>query len=196
METPAESTAPLIDFLRRIHPVPEAELARLLPLWQEVEFGRREFITRAGEVGRHLYFVLEGIQRSYHLRDGKEHTLAFTYPPSLTGVPESVLLGRPSPHFLECITPSRLLRLPYAQFDELLRTSPALERLQRKLTEQILVGVLQRHTELLAYPMAERFRLFLQRSPHLLNAVPHKHLASYLGMDATNFSKLLNQLPV
>ncbi|AYA37941.1 Crp/Fnr family transcriptional regulator [Hymenobacter oligotrophus] len=187
---------PLTDFLRRIYPVPDADLARILPLWQEVHFGRREFITRAGEVGRHLYFVLEGIQRSYHLRDGKEYTLAFTYPPSFTGIPESVLVRQPSPHFLECITPSRLLRLPYDKMEQLMLESPAAERLMRKLTEQILVGVLHRQTELLTCSMAERFRLFLQRSPHLLNAVPHKHLASYLGMDATNFSKLLNQLPV
>ncbi|GAB2944873.1 Crp/Fnr family transcriptional regulator [Hymenobacter coalescens] len=186
----------LAAFLRHIHPLPDEELARLLPLCQEVQFGRREFITRAGEVGRHLYFVLAGIQRSYHLLDGKEHTLAFTYPPSVTGIPETVLTRQPSPHFLECITPSRLLRVPYEPFDELLLTCPHLERLLRKLTEQVLVGVLQRHTELLTCSMPERFRRFLLRSPHLLNAVPHKHLASYLGMDATNFSKLLNQMAV
>jgi hypothetical protein len=36
----------------------------------------------------------------------------------------------------------------------------------------------------------------LQRSPHILNLVPHKYLASYLGMDATNFSKLLGSVKI
>jgi len=183
----------LAEFLQRIHPVPPEALDRLLPLWQPVTFPRRALITSAGQVERYLYFVEEGIQRSYHLYDGREHTLAFTYPPSFSGIPESMLTGTPSPHFLECVTPSRLLRCSYEQLDGLLALEPALERLYRKLTEQILVGLLVRHTELLAYPMAERFRRFMTRSPHLLNAVPHKHLASYLGIDATNFSKLLNQ---
>lgn len=184
---------PVADFLHRIHPVPPEALAPLLALWQPVSFRRGEVITAAGQVERHLYFVLEGVQRAYHLHDGKEHTIAFTYPPSLCGIPESLLARAPSPHFLECVTPSQLLRLPYDQLDALLLTSPPLERLFRKLTEQILVGVLHRYTELLAYPMAERFRRFMARSAFLLNLVPHKHLASYLGIDPTNFSKLLRQ---
>jgi CRP-like cAMP-binding protein len=186
----------LADFLLRIQPVPATDLGRLLALAEPVQARRKELLTQAGQVARYLYFVEAGIQRSYHLRDGKEYTLAFTYAPSFCAIPESVLTRQPSPHFLECITPSRLLRLPYEQLDALLLESPPLERLFRKLTELLLVGVLQRHTELLTHTMAERFQSFLRRSPHLLNAVPHKHLASYLGIDATNFSKLLNQLAV
>jgi CRP-like cAMP-binding protein len=186
----------LADFLSRIHPVPAADLDQLLALAEPVQARRKELLTSAGQVARYLYFVEAGIQRSYHLRDGREQTLAFTYAPSFCAIPESVLTRLPSPHFLECLTPSRLLRLPYEQLDALLLESPALERLFRKLTELLLVGVLQRHTELLTCTMAERFQSFLRRSPHLLNAVPHKHLASYLGIDATNFSKLLNQLAV
>jgi hypothetical protein len=36
----------------------------------------------------------------------------------------------------------------------------------------------------------------LQRSPHILQLVPHKYLANYLGIDATNFSKLLNRVRI
>ncbi|MFN3381588.1 MAG: Crp/Fnr family transcriptional regulator, partial [Runella zeae] len=40
----------------------------------------------------------------------------------------------------------------------------------------------------------DRFRCLLQRSPHILQLVPHKYLANYLGMDATNFIKLINKV--
>jgi len=55
----------------------------------------------------------------------------------------------------------------------------------------VLIGLVHRHYELLAFSIEERFRSFAQRSPHLINLVPHKDLASYLGINATNFSKLL-----
>jgi hypothetical protein len=40
--------------------------------------------------------------------------------------------------------------------------------------------------------MEERYKAFCRRSAHLLQRVPHKYIASYLGIDATNFSKLYN----
>jgi pyridoxine 5'-phosphate synthase PdxJ len=60
-----------------------------------------------------------------------------------------------------------------------------------KATAFALKGALERHIELQCYTNEEKFKTLLKRSPHILNLVPHKYLASYLGMDATNFSKLL-----
>jgi len=42
----------------------------------------------------------------------------------------------------------------------------------------------------------ERFRQFAAQSPHLFQLVPHKLLASYLGMHPTNFSKLYNAVRI
>ncbi|HTH32499.1 MAG TPA: hypothetical protein VL946_14215, partial [Lacibacter sp.] len=61
-------------------------------------------------------------------------------------------------------------------------------------TAYALKGALQRHIELQCFSNEEKFRTLLQRSPHILNLVPHKYIASYLGMDATNFSKLLGSV--
>ena len=54
----------------------------------------------------------------------------------------------------------------------------------------VLVGIANRYYEQKALSLEERFTIFVNRSAHLLNKIPHKHLASYLGMDPTNFSKL------
>ena len=77
-------------------------------------------------------------------------------------------------------------------FDE----SKEIERLFRKITEVILGGVLNRHMELQSLTIEQRYLQFCKRSPHLLQLVPHKYLASYLGIDATNFSKLYNSVKI
>src|SRR5690606_24095175 len=50
------------------------------------------------------------------------------------------------------------------------------------------------HIELHSMTIEERYKSFCQRSSHLLQLVPHKYIASYLGIDPTNFSKLFNTL--
>ena len=71
-----------------------------------------------------------------------------------------------------------------------------IETLFRKATELFLVGVIQRQHELMAFDIETRFRVFVKRSAHLLQMVPQKDLASYLRMDATNFSKFMNSIKI
>ena len=186
------SDAPgVANFIQRIQPLNDELTQLLLDAFEPVSFQRKEIITREGQVQRHLYFVLEGVQRSYYVKEGKEHVIAFTYPPSFSGIPESFMTQTPSLYFLEAITPSKMIRASRERIDQLMDEHREIERLFRIATEQWLAGFIHRHYELMAFSIEERFRAFVKRSPHLLGMVPHKHLASYLGIDPTNFSKLL-----
>jgi len=44
---------------------------------------------------------------------------------------------------------------------------------------------------LLSFTAEQKFRKLLTRSPQVLQLIPHKYLASYLGIDPATFSKLL-----
>jgi hypothetical protein len=72
----------------------------------------------------------------------------------------------------------------------------AIEKLVRKGVTVSLSGVLERLVELQCYSSEERFRKLLKRSPHILQLIPHKYLANYIGIDATNFSKLINSVRI
>ncbi len=178
-------------FLTSIHPVEDTVLDHYLTYWNTYSAPRKSILTAEGDTEHYLYFVLEGVQKSYYLSEKKEHVMAFTYHPSFTGIPESFLTQTTSHFFLETITPSRFLRLSYERHQECMAQYRSIETLTRKATEWVLKGVIQRQYELMAYKMEARFRLLMNRSPHLLNWVPHKDLASYLRMDPTNFSRLL-----
>lgn len=183
-------------FFSQIHPLPEDIMDKFYNSWREVEFERKHLMTVEGQTEKYTYFVLEGIQRSYYIKDDKEHVIAFTYPPSFSGIPESFITQTPSKYYLECITKSRMLKLSYDKLQELMDEEREIERLFRKATELVLVGFIHRHYELMALTIEERFKTFAERSPHLFGMVPHKYLASYLGMDATNFSKLLGKVKI
>lgn len=153
-------------------------------------------MTAPGEVESHLYFVEQGIQKSYYQHKEKEHVIAFAYAPSFSGIPESFFNQTPSRYFLETITESHFLRISYDQHRRFMEEHREIETLFRKVTEYFLDGVIQRQHELMALDMTERFKVFVKRSPHLLQMIPQKDLASYLRIDATNFSKLINSIRI
>lgn len=183
--------------LQAIHPLSESDWQIFAAIWQPYEAKRKTILTHEGEVEKYVYFVLSGIQRAYSVReDGRDVTLVFTYPYSFSGVADSFLLQTPSRYFLETLSSSSFLRASFRDLDAVMLKSHAIERALRLATSQTLSGVLIRQIELQSYTAEERFRTLLKRSGHVLNMIPHKYLASYLGMDATNFSKLLATVKV
>jgi CRP-like cAMP-binding protein len=86
--------------------------------------------------------------------------------------------------------------MPVEELQRLMQKYQAIEILIRKGLSQTLSGVLERMTEVQCYSSEEKFKKLLQRSPHILQLVPHKYLANYLGIDPTNFSKLINKVKI
>lgn len=158
---------------------------------------RHTVMTTQGEIERFIYLVMEGLQRVCHYHaDGRESTIVFTYAPSMGGVIDSFLLQAPSRFTYETLTPSKFLRASFSNLDRLMNESPAILRLMHNGTAQAMSGTLERVVELQTLTSEEKFRRLLERSPHILGLVPHRYLASYIGIDPTNFSKLLNSVRV
>ncbi|WP_020535116.1 Crp/Fnr family transcriptional regulator [Lewinella cohaerens] len=183
-------------FLSKIHAIEDDILDEYISYWTEYTVTKNTIMTWEGETEKYMYFVLEGIQKSYYTANGKEHIIAFTYPPSLSGIPESFLTQSPSKYFLKTITDSKFLRMPYEQHQELMTRNRSIETLFRKATEFLLIDTLNRYYELMAFDIETRFKNFTSRSPHLLQMVTQKDLASYLRMDSSNFSKLIGTIKI
>lgn len=180
-----------------IYPLPEEAWQAFSFSWKRSSIGRKQTLTVAGNKENYLYFVVEGVQRIFYLDDGgRESTLLFTYAPSFGGVIDSLLLQQPSRYFYETLTPSVLLQLSQVQLFALMQEHPAVEAFVRRALTLSLSGLLERLTELQTFSSQEKFKKLLQRSPHILQLVPQKYLANYLGIDATNFSKLMNTVRV
>lgn len=183
-------------YFRLFHPIDEESYDLLAAQFKPREASKGEILVAPGEIQMHLYFVTKGIQMSYLETEKKEHVIAFTYPPNLCAIPESFMFQRAAPYYLKCLTDSSFNSLSFDVLNELFDKSRAIERLFRRMTEAVLVGMITRHIELHTLTIEQRFRTFAQRSPQLLHDIPHKYLASYLGIDATNFSKLYNSVRI
>ena len=184
------------DFLNNIHSIDQEILDNYILQWTEYNAPKKTIMTAPGETERYMYFVLDGIQKSYYLNEDKQHIIAFTYPPSFSGIPESFLTQTPSKYYLETITDSSFLRISFEKHQQSMQEHREIETLFRKATELVLIGMVQRHYELMAFDIKQRFQSFAHRSPHLFSLVAHKDLASYLRIESTNFSKLVNTIKI
>jgi CRP-like cAMP-binding protein len=182
------------DYFKMFHDIGTADYDLLTKSLKAKTFKKGDLITVAGQIQRELYFVKSGVQMSFFDAENKTHVIAFTYSPNICAIPESFSFQIPSKYFLTCLTESELEYITFDDLQKLFDQSQEIERLFRRMTEAVLVGLINRHIELHSMTIEERYKTFCQRSPHLLQLVPHKYIASYLGIESTNFSKLFNSV--
>ena len=192
-----EQLLQLRQLIQAVHPLPDEDWHAFTGIWQPFSAKRKEIITTTGEKEKYLYFVLEGVQRVYYYDEkDREATLVFTYAPSFGGVLDAMMLRQASRYFYEALTPSVFLRALYSEVETIMKSRPAVETMVRWGVTNALSGLLERLVEIQCYSSEDKFRKLLQRSPHILQLVPHKYLANYLGIDPTNFSKLINKIRI
>jgi CRP-like cAMP-binding protein len=192
-----DNLAVLQQLLNQVHRIPDQAMREMLEIWTPLQAGRKEQLTVCGNVERYMYVVLDGVQRVYYLDEmDRETTIVFTYAPSFGGVLDSFLLQTPSKYNFETLTPSSFLRASYSSFNAMMEKHHSIETLVRKGLSGVIAGLEERLVEIQSFSSEEKFRSLLKRSPHILQLVPDKYLASYLGIDATNFSKLINRVRI
>jgi len=149
----------LRNFISAVRELSDTEWEIFSGIWQPFECKRKTVLTAAGEKERHLYFVLEGLQRAFYVGDDqKEVTIVFTYPFSFSGVADSFLTQTDSKFFFETLTASKFLRTTYKQLDQLMNAHASIQQMVLKLTAFALKGVLERQIEIQCFSAEEKFK--------------------------------------
>ncbi len=168
----------------------EEEWASIAPCWQEFAFSRGAFVCAVGQVEQHFYIVQHGVQRLSFPHDGNDVCVGFAYDGSWSGEYTSFVTRTPARFDVIAMTDSVLLGIHYDELQILFRELPVMERFGRLILEELLVGRAMREIEQLSMSAEERYDRLLERSPHLLQLVPQKDIASYLRMTPETFSRL------
>ena len=179
-----------------IHALGEQDWEAFSEIWTYSIASKLSQLTSKSEVEKRLYFIIDGVQRIYYEDEQRQATLVFTYRGSFGGILNSFLTELPSPYHYQTLTRSTFLYTTKAQLDAAISKRPEINKLIVKGTGIAMSGLLERLVETQCYSSEEKFRSLLKRSPHILNLVPQKYLANYIGIDPTNFSKLINTIKI
>ena len=171
--------------------MPLEDLTLLLAHWNvEKKVDKKQLLCEKGRIGSHLFFVHSGTFKIYYLHKGEEICVGFGYPNTVVCAYPSFIRNEPSEYYIEAITSSELTGIDRKDFYKLLDTNRAIEKCWRILTEEALLGKIQRELEILTFTPEERYVKMLNRSPHVFQLIPQKYLASYLGITPETFSRI------
>ncbi|HLP93063.1 MAG TPA: Crp/Fnr family transcriptional regulator [Saprospiraceae bacterium] len=167
------------------------QLEKIASLVRTKQVAKGEILLRRGETNTKGYFVMKGCLRSYAIDDkGKEHIFMFAPEGWLASDMTTFVRNTPSDLFIDAIEDSEVgvldVRLfEAAGFDVKQLFGTGIDKLINR------VAVLQKRIIMLMSASAwERYQHFLDTYPNIVQRVPQRMIASYLGITPEALSKL------
>jgi len=163
-----------------------------LSLLKNKKVRKKLFLSQEGDISKGPFFVTKGILRSYTVdKNGFEHVLQFAPPGWWMADMYSLITQQPGSLSIDAVEDSDVLLLPKQELDKLYNEIPAFERFFRILAENALVTFQQRLIDNLSLTAKERYANFCKRYPLLIERLPQKQVASYIGVTPEFLSKML-----
>jgi CRP-like cAMP-binding protein len=152
---------------------------------------RKAILLNEGEICKHSAFVVSGCLRGYTFdKNGIEHVLDFAPPDWWIADMYSLITQKPGTVNIEAIEDSEVFLLSKTAQEKLYVEIPKFERFFRILTEKAMVANQQRIIDNMSLTAQERYNIFCKRYPTLIDTLPHKQIAFYLGVTPEFFSRM------
>ncbi|XLS29657.1 Crp/Fnr family transcriptional regulator [Flavobacteriaceae bacterium M23B6Z8] len=156
---------------------------------EPISYRKGDLILKEGDICRHLYFIENGLLRFFVWKDGNDITKFFTIAPYFFTSQRSFTKQQPAKENIEAIEDSDLWRISYQDNEELLQL-PSWSRFARKITEEVQYFT-ERILEDLQNETAERrYQKMAESQNELLQRVPQKYIASFLGVTPQSLSRI------
>ena len=178
------------DYLNKFTVLTESEFNQyILPVCKVRRFGKKEVLTREGEVENYFNFITSGLIRKYYKKGSHEINTQISMEGHLIVSQESFHSRQPSEYFIETIEPSTVVSITHDDLEKIYASSHRMEHLARLLITYAMVIKDKWQMQLVKMTPRERFLKFVTKNPELMQRVPQKFLASYLNIKPETFSR-------
>lgn len=152
-------------------------------------------LLRAGDCWDSLYWVESGVLRMYYLdRRGQSSNKNFYLDGALLWPLTPALAGQPVDFWIEAITPARVWKLPWPDWQANCAHWPAWQALERRTLAALLDDKMRREQQFLQCSATLRYEALCLNRPDWLARIPLRHLASYLGITDVALSRIRRRL--
>jgi CRP-like cAMP-binding protein len=180
----------LFPYFNTFHPLSRAAQKAIADISTPISLSRNKDLQAIGHTCKTIYFIESGIARIYYYKDGLDVTESFEFAHSILARVESLFNGRPSRKGIQIVEDAELIAIDAHKLFQLYDVYPEIERLFRKIFEAAHVNLVNRLESLQFHTAEERYRALIAASPKILQRVPLKHIASYLGITQVSLSRI------
>ena len=154
------------------------------------EFEKGICLTEEGIVESSINFVISGIIRLYYEKEDRDITINFGFPQSFISSYSSFLTQEPSKFMLQALTPCAVLVIPKADLEDIYKHTSCGQQLGRLFSEQFFLYLSERETSFMINSPTERYLDLFEEHPRLIQEIPLKFLASYIGITPQALSRI------
>lgn len=157
-------------------------------------FKKGEAITKQNNVEQNLYFILSGVVRLFFEREDRDITFNFGFPNHFISAFSSYLTKEPSLFYLEALTEVNAICIPKENLEYIYQNTGCGLHLARVFLEETIIYMSQRETDFMLLSPTERYLSLFERTPTLLQDIPLKYLASYIGITPQALSRIRSKI--
>jgi CRP-like cAMP-binding protein len=180
----------LFTYLNNIQKLTEKSKEVLISICTELTIDKNVDLHPVGHTCRNIYFVKKGLLRIYYYKEAIEITENFEFENSIVARADSLFNANPSRKAIQAIEKSELVAINSSQLFKLYDTYPDIERLFRKIFENAYVETVNRIESIQFHSAEERYQNLLNQSKQIIQRVPLKFIASYLGITQVSLSRI------
>jgi CRP-like cAMP-binding protein len=167
----------------------EIDLKLILSKFKEKIVPKGKFILKKGQIANQYFFIVSGGVRFFYGEYEQQNTSWVVFSNEFFTEISSLNPQKPSRFNIEAIEETELLVIDKTDMDFLYSHIPVWQEFGRKVWEQMSVRMINQIVSFQTLSAEERYLQFMD-TPELLQKVPVKHLASFLGITPNALSRI------
>lgn len=159
------------------------------------QYKPKEFILREGQGSTQLHFIITGLVRVFHLRDGKEITTYLSCDDGFVSSYSSFINQTRSFENIQCIEKTETFSINHTEMNALYDCIPQWQKIGRILSESTVICLAERLHKIHSIPAKDKYLDFLKTSPDkIVQRTPSLHIASFLGIAPESLSRIRKEI--
>lgn len=176
-------------FIKSIVGIDDMDMQLVLSRCREKKVAKGKFILKKGQIATQYFFIISGGVRFFYGDYDQENTSWVVFKNEFFTDISSLNPQKPTRFNIEAIEDSELLVIDKSDMDFLYSHISVWQEFGRKIWETMSVRMVEQIISFQTLSAEERYLEFMN-TPELIQKVPVKHLASFLGITPNALSRI------
>ena len=181
-----EEILALINSLCAVSPELAVHLTHTL---KEKTYKKNEYLLKEGDICGKICFIIKGLTRCFYNNGISEVCSWFMKEGDMIISVESFFQQKPGSESIQAIEDCEVVYIRYEELQFMYKNFPEMNYIGRVLTEKYYTLSEQRLYSLRMHRSGQRYQYLLKNFPELVQRVPIKYIASYLGVAKETLSR-------
>lgn len=187
--------------MERLYRAVQNEVPMCEESWRELakickiqHFEKGDFVLQEGEVSGGIYFISSGLVRNFYVKNDKEVSEWFAFDEEFCLSITSYYLKVPTVLAMQCLEDSVVITIEREGLDRLRSTNFEIANFAYELATGSLIISQERMASVQFETALQRYENLLKLRKTMLQRVPLRYIASFLGVSAETLSRIRSQI--